>query len=1033
MKKNKIQRSKKILLIALPILGFGSIFSISSIQPHNIQSKTPLTSEAALKISSGEIKLYGGYYDSLLFQNPPLDPEGDDDHDGILNKDEVYTFVENGQTYYWLNSHPKLQDTDGDGILDNQDQHKLRWDVSLRDMAFFQELAYRKKNFIFDMFNDDNYKDYKDNVQKSLDKDKPGKYADNPEMRNMYVNMQYEMSRYWQPVYVWDEENGFDATWFTNQSDFPFIESQTENIWAIAGTDKKESGDLGADAKIFTGGVPEQAYKNVNIYSWMWQDWNIRKKYANLSDQYFNSAKFRDPKNPNDTILNKTHNIPVKSVGHSLGGYLAQMVGVYLLANQKYHSNFDNFKGAWTFNAPQVKGQYGKISDLLINSGYSHNYMTNSDPLIGWVGHFRNVKTVGSSGHSSSGFFDPAPIKNFFSNGVRKSDKKAIVDLQPQLKELALDTKYYTIHYNSQKLGKLKETKLVYTNKERFRARLEKDVPNGYRIKKTFNLQSSNLANQEIPIEPITHTITYNFKFGNNLIKTEKRTISIEEPTYKVPSLPIHSDIHKKYVSSNNSPLPTTSDLTKDTTFNIQLQVEDNKVTTTIKIIDAQTRKQIGETHTQKGYLDETIKIQDSWYQPDYLLESSNQTIHVGQENEITVKLINYIRRYIFKYNGKEIASNSQIGRASDQTIWPSLPKTNEPHYEYQIKEKRVQTQNPKFIIYEIDLNKVEMQKVNTEINYVSNSQTISTQTLNTYPDDAITQSQLTLPEGYQLKNNNQTINTGQNNQVEVEKKSFILTYKFLDQNQVVKQQNITVKWHETYDLPQIPNGNEDYSYEVSGSYQKISNVEQNQTIEVHLSHLTKNTIIEYFDNDSKIDTQTITKAPNYQVQIKDLKLPENYVLVNSHQQIQSGQTNKVQITKQKRSSTLNYKDNGVLVSSQMITKAIDSNIENQDLQLPRGYLLVNPNQTFTLGQNYDVAITKQSFTLTYKFMFGETLVAKNDVIIKYHETYELPPLPNSNSQDFTYQASSNFQIIPNVEANQEIVVNLSKKQSTIN
>ena len=55
-----------------------------------VQIISKLTPEYAEAISKGYIGLEGGKYDNLLYKNAVLNPDADDDEDGILNKDELY-------------------------------------------------------------------------------------------------------------------------------------------------------------------------------------------------------------------------------------------------------------------------------------------------------------------------------------------------------------------------------------------------------------------------------------------------------------------------------------------------------------------------------------------------------------------------------------------------------------------------------------------------------------------------------------------------------------------------------------------------------------------------------------------------------------------------------------------------------------------------------------------------------------------------------------------------------------------------------
>ena len=77
-----------------------------------------------MKVSKGDLHSEDNLLDKSLYGEKPIDPEGDDDHDGIKNKDELYVYNKNGKEYLGYYSHPLLEDSDGDGLLDNEDDHK---------------------------------------------------------------------------------------------------------------------------------------------------------------------------------------------------------------------------------------------------------------------------------------------------------------------------------------------------------------------------------------------------------------------------------------------------------------------------------------------------------------------------------------------------------------------------------------------------------------------------------------------------------------------------------------------------------------------------------------------------------------------------------------------------------------------------------------------------------------------------------------------------------------------------------------------
>lgn len=65
----------------------------------------------------------------------------DSDGDGVLDGDEV-TFVDSGNGYFILNSHPLKKDSDNDGIQDKADPNPMVYDLTDRTMALTAALSY---------------------------------------------------------------------------------------------------------------------------------------------------------------------------------------------------------------------------------------------------------------------------------------------------------------------------------------------------------------------------------------------------------------------------------------------------------------------------------------------------------------------------------------------------------------------------------------------------------------------------------------------------------------------------------------------------------------------------------------------------------------------------------------------------------------------------------------------------------------------------------------------------------------------------
>ncbi|HFU4470408.1 TPA: Rib/alpha-like domain-containing protein, partial [Streptococcus suis] len=363
MKKHHIKLYSSILLTGWLASNLGTGISISA-----EIIKQVLTLENAQKISEGKITLENRLVDSLLFGSN-LHPDQDNDKDGLTNKNELYTYEKDNNTYFGYYSHPILKDSDGDGLSDGAEKtitsshpqatDPQAWNVTSREMALFMELVYR----------DDDY------IRKVLDPTQP--LTDIYLNRQEYVLMHKELSPYWRLVTTFHESNGFDAALFETTAKYPFIKEGSAQVLAIRGT--KGAADADDDTRIFLAMNPGQAESIEKLMDQLQQDSKITNLYL---------------------------------TGHSLGGYLAQRGFIY--AKQK---NYDWVTKSYTFNAPKIKGNLfnglnnvGAVGDRLTQEGKSVHYATNNDTLITLgVGHFNGTQFVGDSndGHGSRSFLEP--------------------------------------------------------------------------------------------------------------------------------------------------------------------------------------------------------------------------------------------------------------------------------------------------------------------------------------------------------------------------------------------------------------------------------------------------------------------------------------------------------------------------------------------------------------------------------------------------------------------------------------------------
>ena len=369
--------------------------------------KYELTKEDAKKIKAGVIGSEGNKLDSLLLNGPELSPEAYTDDDYLKDKEELYIYEKGGKKYVGYNSHPLLEDTDGDGIIDSKEKpdEKLKWNVSERDMIMFMELSYR----------DDNYIDRVLNHKKPLTESELYKKDGDSRPRYEYMMMNKELGPYWERKKSYHTSSGLDAVLYETKSDFSYLPNGTAQVLAFRGT--SDAKDIGTDITLGLGSNPQQGIDAENIMRELAKDKSITNLYL---------------------------------TGHSLGGYLVQraMVEAYQLAysdsrvmsskDQRAYRNFyDNvLKKGTTFNAPKVVTNFfsnnefwqkGLDSKKIAKSGKMTHYIVDNDSTIskGVSNDSDVVINVGrtSGGHSSRSYFEADMInrRSEFISGKRIS------------------------------------------------------------------------------------------------------------------------------------------------------------------------------------------------------------------------------------------------------------------------------------------------------------------------------------------------------------------------------------------------------------------------------------------------------------------------------------------------------------------------------------------------------------------------------------------------------------------------------------
>ena len=334
-----------------------------------------LTAKYAEDIAKGYIGLEGGKYDSLIYKKAVLNPDGDDDGDGIANKDELYIYKKDGRTYLGYDIHPRLTDTDGDGLNDKEDRDKLIWNISARDMAMFMNLAYESDESVKNILSN--------NFPVGVEKDKIKRLTHS------------ELSPYWTVKQTFHQNNGLDAVLFETKNNFPFLKGEKIQVLAFAGTNIGQGGDLKADIALAFGNESNQS-----------------EAAKELINSFRNSKEFTN----------------LYITGHSLGGYLALRASVLAEKNK-----YNYYRETYTFNAPRIKTggwfwgvpeEEENISNNMMQIGKVKNYFTDNDNIIPNNLRPKYIKNVGSSQgkHSSTSYFESRMNSNTdFNFGTRQN------------------------------------------------------------------------------------------------------------------------------------------------------------------------------------------------------------------------------------------------------------------------------------------------------------------------------------------------------------------------------------------------------------------------------------------------------------------------------------------------------------------------------------------------------------------------------------------------------------------------------------
>ena len=588
---------KKFIACTLAILLTLQLFVVLDLKTSKVyaegnvaspQNLKPLTPEDAKAISEGKIRLPGGKVESALVGRDPLDPDADDDEDGLKNSEEVFTYEENGKTYLYYKSHPYLKDTDGDGLTDDQDPNPLAWNMAGRDAIMMMELCYRDDEYINRVLDPKPLRDQELNTGRG-----------ETEGRKEYAMMNRELGPYWVVDKTWHLDDDFDAVLFkyTNKS-LPFLDEEGTYVLAIRGT--AGSADVSNDVQLGLG-------------RWPWQADSAQKVADELAAR------------PEIQNLYVT--------GHSLGGYLAQIFAVrsmgayyadpqngYTKENLMQHDSAKKanqaLKGVYTFQSPRVPAsplapytmEYAKLADIINqNSHITYHYRTENDSVSKTTGAPDNAITLPSSdrGHSSRSFFESKfdPVADF-SVGTRQG-----LSTEGYQDPILAGIRYYdstTLKFVDKNSKVLHEQVYAQSEESLKNFQIEPLVPEHYELvdpdQATMDLPYGQET--EIKVQGQEVTLTYRFKAiredGTELSEDEwteddKKALSENiivkaryAETYDLPKVPIakSEDYTFKLKDTDSYKAIAGEELTEDQTIEVLLVKEDVFVESTVTLRD---------------------------------------------------------------------------------------------------------------------------------------------------------------------------------------------------------------------------------------------------------------------------------------------------------------------------------------------------------------------------------------------------------------------------------------------------------------
>ncbi|TPR54066.1 putative immunoglobulin-blocking virulence protein [Metamycoplasma neophronis] len=358
---------------------------------------------------------------------------------------------------------------------------------------------------------------------------------------------------------------------------------------------------------------------------------------------------------------------------------------------------------------------------------------------------------------------------------------------------------------------------------------------------------------------------------------------------------------------------------------------------------------QVGETKEITLKPGETIdNIQEYLPEGYKLKDPNNLSITLGITNRLQViKLEKEVTiTIIFKTKDGVVVENREIKTFVESTINPRnyLPQ-NYSFDESETDEKLKPFTVDGAITKEYIVKKNPVVHI-TNIIFQEGNKVIKRDSIQTIDDQKITIENInsSLPVGYELDNgfDVENIIIGRDNIVSIHaiKKIITTVIKFVNAEDGVEIVSKTIQTEEGQAAPDI-------STLVPATYKLISGqpeitLGQVNTYKLEPENQVKKTTIVFKDGESIISTKILQLATIDKSAIQSI-LPNGYSLKEETlSEIKIGETNFIQVTKTKVTTTIVYKYNNEVVGTQTALTTQDEQIK---LNIPEGYELQNPNQ----------------------------------------------------------------------------------------